>query len=386
MADPRIAIIGDSLTYMGGNGETFVREALGTAGVPDGSLYFYGVIGKRTTSADSEGKTTAQNIAEARAQLGQVDRWVIALGTNDRNSDVPYVRSTIQAVLSTIGAEPVIWIGLSSKGAATAADIATNTVIQEELRPGDTYADWDTYIRGIDGGANPSPYWNTGDATHMPPAGYTERAQFYAEQVRATLALATSSAYVGTKRVAAAYVGAKRVNLGGEETTPNDPTPITAGSTWSYYTQEAAPGSDWKAPSFNDSSWPTGQAPIGYGALDLSTEFTPPATRPLAVYFRRSFTIANSSTVASLSLTTRADDGVVVYVNGTEVGRQNMPTGTVGHGTYATQGPAQPTPASFAVPTGLLVTGENLITAETHLNYRSTPTVSFELQADLVAD
>lgn len=185
---PRIAVIGDSLTHMGGNGDTFTRDALADVGISDENLYFYGVIGKRTVAADSAGKTTAQNIADARTQLGHVDYWVIALGTNDRSSDVPYIRSTIQTVLLNIGDDPVIWIGLSSKAAATPADIATNNVIQEELRPGDVYADWDARIRSIDGGADPSPYWNTSDATHMPPLGYRERAKFYAEQVQAMLA------------------------------------------------------------------------------------------------------------------------------------------------------------------------------------------------------
>lgn len=185
---PRIAVIGDSLTHMGGSGEVFFREALGVAGIPDEHLYYYGVIGKRTTAADSAGKTTVQNIADARAQLGEVDRWVIALGTNDRNSEsASYIRTTIQTVLSAIGSDRVIWVGLTSKGAATAADIQTNTFIQEELRPGDMYADWDARIRSIDGGADPSPYWNTSDATHMPPLGYRERARFYAEQLASTL-------------------------------------------------------------------------------------------------------------------------------------------------------------------------------------------------------
>src|SRR5699024_3808471 len=89
-----------------------------------------------------------------------------------------------------------------------------------------------------------------------------------------------------------------------------------------------------------------------------------------------------------LELTTRADDGIVVYVNGTEVTRQNMPDGAIGHGTYATAAPtaaaALANPVHVTVPGNLVVTGENVVTAEVHLNYRSTPTVSYDLGATLV--
>ncbi|QNN82707.1 hypothetical protein H3H54_01775 [Brachybacterium sp. Z12] len=112
-------------------------------------------------------------------------------------------------------------------------------------------------------------------------------------------------------------------------------------------------------------------------------------TKPLTAYFRRSFTVDDATQVAALELTTRADDGVVVYVNGTEVARSNMPTGSIGHGTYASAAPnaaaALANPVTVTVPGDLLVSGENVITAEVHLNYRSSPTASFELTAEAAA-
>ena len=39
--------------------------------------------------------------------------------------------------------------------------------------------------------------------------------------------------------------------------------------------------------------------------------------------------------VESVEITTRADDGIVLYVNGTEVLRKNVDPGTAGVGTYA---------------------------------------------------
>ncbi|MDN5655581.1 MAG: hypothetical protein L0G46_10930, partial [Kocuria sp.] len=123
---------------------------------------------------------------------------------------------------------------------------------------------------------------------------------------------------------------------------------VSAGSSWTHYYETDTPSSSWKDVSFDDSGWDTNLAPLGWGSSDLGTELTAAGTKPLTAYFRRSFTIDDATEVAALNLTTRADDGIVVYVNGTEVGRANMPTGTVSHGTYATAAPR--TPDAIASP------------------------------------
>jgi len=97
--------------------------------------------------------------------------------------------------------------------------------------------------------------------------------------------------------------------------------------------------------------------------------------------------VASTAAVTSLTLTTWADDGVVVYVNGTEVGRSNMPTGIISYNTFASAArstaTAKASPLTITVPTSLLVTGTNTVAAETHVNYRSTPSATFDLRATL---
>ena len=182
----------------------------------------------------------------------------------------------------------------------------------------------------------------------------------------------------------------------GEQPVPDpepdpDPAPgslVPAGSAWAHYYETDTPPSDWKDTSFDDSSWANGPAPLGWGSSDLGTELTAAGTKPLTAYFRHSFTIDDATQIAALDLTTRADDGVVLYLNGTEVGRANMPTGTISHGTYATAAPrtadAIANPLTLTAPGNLLVSGENVITAEVHLNYRSTPTLSYDLEATAI--
>jgi formylglycine-generating enzyme required for sulfatase activity len=89
--------------------------------------------------------------------------------------------------------------------------------------------------------------------------------------------------------------------------------------------------------------------------------------------------------VASVTLTTRADDGIVVYVNGVEVLRKNISAGTVTSGTYASSAVSASTavanPVTVSIPGSAFTTGTNVIAAEVHSNYRSTPSHSFELSA-----
>jgi PKD repeat protein len=163
---------------------------------------------------------------------------------------------------------------------------------------------------------------------------------------------------------------------------------VPAKSVWKYRYSTTAPDPAWKNPGYNSSAWNTGPGALGYGSTPLGTNLNPSATtsaRPLAAYFLRSFSIPTASAVTALKLTTVADDGVVIYVNGTEVGRTRMPTGTVTINTYATAAiptsNANAAPVTFNVPLSLLVNGTNTIAAETHLNYHATKDISFDLTA-----
>lgn len=84
-------------------------------------------------------------------------------------------------------------------------------------------------------------------------------------------------------------------------------------------------------------------------------------------------------------MTTRADDGIVLYLNGVEITRVNMPSGTVTSGTYAISAisatNALAHPVVVQIPGSSLLAGTNVMTAEVHSNYRSTPSASFELSA-----
>ena len=55
---------------------------------------------------------------------------------------------------------------------------------------------------------------------------------------------------------------------------------------------------------------------------------------PITAYFRRIFEVNDLENVTGLTLDVVRDDGFVVYINGVEVARDNMPAGPV---TYSTR-------------------------------------------------
>lgn len=216
-------IIGDSLTAMSGANGEYIRQELIAQGIPPRNVYFWGVGGKRMTVPDTAGsnngnanaKTSMQNIQDAKNVYGTIDHWIVALGTNDRPQIDSAVNGYIDTLLAAIGAGPKItWIGLTSKGSASADDIRLNGLIQAKLtaRGNAEFADWNTFIRSVDGGANPSPYWVTEDTTHMTALGYQqERAPYYVDHMVEASTQPWDAVYVGGSLATAVYVGSDLV-------------------------------------------------------------------------------------------------------------------------------------------------------------------------------
>lgn len=168
---------------------------------------------------------------------------------------------------------------------------------------------------------------------------------------------------------------------------PVQQTLLAAGSQWKFRFSTEAPPTGWTGLDFDDSTWSIGSAPLGWGAPGLGTTLTAEGTKPLSSHFRRTVEVSDPSRVESVTLTTRADDGVVVYVNGVEVARRNMPSGAISFSTYASSAPstsaAISAPVVIPLPGNAFTAGRNVISAEVHSNYRATPNSTFELTASI---
>ena len=162
-------------------------------------------------------------------------------------------------------------------------------------------------------------------------------------------------------------------------------TLIPAGSTWKYLDNGTNQGTAWRATAFDDTAWAQGPAELGYGDGGEATvvSFGPSSTaKYITTYFRKSFTVADASLFSGLTLRYRRDDGIVVYLNGVEVNRDNMPTGTVSYTTLATAAASDDGNTWFTVslPTTGLVTGNNVIAVEMHQNSGSSSDLSLDLE------
>ena len=107
---------------------------------------------------------------------------------------------------------------------------------------------------------------------------------------------------------------------------------VSKGSTWSYLDDATDQGTAWQAASFDDSSWSTGPAELGFTEGDEATLIQSGAT---TYYFRHTFSVADLGDISALTVNLKRDDGAIVYLNGTEVARDGLAAGTIGAGDYA---------------------------------------------------
>ena len=166
-------------------------------------------------------------------------------------------------------------------------------------------------------------------------------------------------------------------------------TLLASGSNWKYFDQGTDQGTNWRTAAFNDAAWASGNAELGYGDGDEATTvgFGPnSATKYITTYFRRIFNVSNVSSVSGLRLRLKRDDGAIVYVNGVEVTRSNMPSGATTAATLATSGVGgvdEQTFYEFDINASLLVNGQNLIAVELHQSSANSSDISFD--AELIA-
>ncbi len=167
--------------------------------------------------------------------------------------------------------------------------------------------------------------------------------------------------------------------------TSNLITSGAAGAVWKYLADGSNQGSAWRAPAFNDTAWSQGAGQLGYGESDETTVIPsgPTSNRYITSYFRHSFIVTDAGAFTSLNLGILRDDGAIVYLNGTEVARTNMPVGPIGHLTPATavvSGADESTFFPFAIAPSALVEGTNVIAVEIHQQSGSSSDVSFDLR------
>jgi len=153
------------------------------------------------------------------------------------------------------------------------------------------------------------------------------------------------------------------------------------GDSWRYYNNSTAPPAAWKTVNIEDGVWKIGYGEIGFGESDEATVIFggDPDVFP-TIYFRKRFDVTNPAAFSSYTFSVTRDDGFVVYLNGVEIGRNNMAVGTPTHGTYASSNVEEEV-ISFTIPASLLNTGSNLLAVEMHQSNANSTDLSFNMKA-----
>ncbi|AWB90814.1 fibronectin type III domain-containing protein [Aeromicrobium chenweiae] len=179
-----------------------------------------------------------------------------------------------------------------------------------------------------------------------------------------------------------------------------DPQPIltTGSTTWKYVQNDAhpSPGSlGWTTPTFDDSSWLSGKGGLGgkkdgtadspvydsshTAATQLALDAPGSADRVRTYFLRTEFTLTADqlADIGELKGTVQADDGVIVYANGSEVARTDVPADTPEIG-YANVDDTDLDTTSVSIPPDLLNVGENTIAVALHNQRASSSDVYFD--------
>ncbi len=161
---------------------------------------------------------------------------------------------------------------------------------------------------------------------------------------------------------------------------------VSLGATWKYLDNGSDPGPEWTTGAFSDQTWKSGPARLGYGGDGEVTTINAgpsPEERYVTAYFRRQFTLDNPALLDGLLLRLVRDDGAVIYLNGTEVFRDNLQAGPVSFNSLATStvgGAEETTPVEVVLPLDAMVPGMNVVAAEIHQASITSSDTGFDLE------
>lgn len=146
------------------------------------------------------------------------------------------------------------------------------------------------------------------------------------------------------------------------DATPANLTVFSLGASgWKYLADGSNQGTAWRTLNNPGAPWTAGTASFGYNHGQTTT--IPNGT--VTSYYLKTVTIADPNLYSSFNFVYGYDDGIVIYVNGVEVVRTNMPSGTIAYNTVAS-GNGYVTNATLSIPSSYFSAGTNIIAAEVH--------------------
>ena len=156
---------------------------------------------------------------------------------------------------------------------------------------------------------------------------------------------------------------------------------VSAGASWSYLDTGADLGVSWRNSDFNDSTWATGPAELGYGDGDEKTTVSfgdNSDNKHITTYFRHRFTVTDPSDFYKLIIGYIRDDGCAIYLNGTRVVLDNLnPNASATEVALLNPGrTGERIWNEVEIPTSLLKEGNNVLAIEIHQDAGSSSDIS----------
>lgn len=161
-------------------------------------------------------------------------------------------------------------------------------------------------------------------------------------------------------------------------------TLIATGAVWRYLDDGSNRSNAWRTLSFDDSAWASGPAKLGSNDAPVTViTIGPPSARFVTTYFRRSFQVTNSAAYTNLAFRVLRDDGVLVWLNNTELFRMNMPGGPIVFTNLATAAVTDAAESAFFptnTPSTSLIEGRNVLAVELHQSALTSSDAGFDLE------
>jgi hypothetical protein len=176
---------------------------------------------------------------------------------------------------------------------------------------------------------------------------------------------------------------------------------LNLNSVWRYNLSNNLDGVNWTAPGYNDAAWPSGPGLLAaennaaitplIGTTLPAPNAPPPGLMPgHAYYFRTTFNVASNNLIpGGLVATVRADDGAMIYVNGTEALRLRLPAGMITNTSFATgfpPGASSDATIDEVLPLDViaLTSGQNVVAASVHQANSGSSDLTWGLALDTV--
>ncbi|MDP6752151.1 MAG: CotH kinase family protein [Verrucomicrobiota bacterium] len=188
-------------------------------------------------------------------------------------------------------------------------------------------------------------------------------------------------------RMADGGVNPSAIRLAEMETEPL----IPKGAEWRYLdTGASLHRKPWITIDYDDSDWKSGKAELGYGDGDEATAVDRGGETSTkfhtTIYFRKTFQMADFTNKSMLIKLLR-DDGAVVYLNGEELFRSNMKTGTIRSSSYSEKRNSSRDSRkffSYFIDLPNFKQGANIFAVEVHRGSRYDKDLSFNFEATLM--